>query len=651
MCTDHPLRRPVSRRTVLAGGVAAATLPALSRAAPVPLRHAWGRRLPLTSPLRAVTPADGASAYSMAMHIHSSFSEQTGSMDSQLFQATLNAVDVLWWTDHDARLDGLNFRSQQDFLNPDAPPAGQGLPWVWGPHKSGPLTTASTATFVTSPVTPNDPGTCGSLAVAAQSTAKGGTAKYGLWANCQKANWNYRGNLTGQTLSIDILLQPGWTSGYLELLINTSFHQASAGRPAGQYALSYRFGPATRQPSTVTQGNSGVINIPVQPAAPGEWFTATVSPSADIATLWPDLDYRDFALWELFLSAASSGTELVSGYFGYLRFDRSVSGQPYLDQQASMMAALEATYPDVTQQQGLEVSPGGLPHVNWFGPGITVPDWGAVSGGYAPYIAGTVIPAAHAAGGLVSYNHPFGTSFGPAFKAPATQDALLTSTAFALLPTSSAPACLGADLLEVGYPNREGVDLAHHLALWDVMSRNGVFLTGTGTSDDHLGQDWAGILNNWVTWAWAPSTGLTDLLAAMAAGRSWCGALGAFTGTLDLLVDGVCPMGSVSVSSLSSRQLTVLATGLPAGSTVQVLQGAVDYAGTGQPAANTALVSTLPAAAGLATGSATVTLDTAGASFARCQVLSATGTVVAVSNPVWMLTAAPAGGIPAARGT
>src|SRR5437763_13408571 len=57
-------------------------------------------RLPLRSAARAAA-ADGSFAYSMAMHIHAAFSEQSGSMDSQLFQAATNSVDVLWWTDHD----------------------------------------------------------------------------------------------------------------------------------------------------------------------------------------------------------------------------------------------------------------------------------------------------------------------------------------------------------------------------------------------------------------------------------------------------------------------------------------------------------------------------------------------------------------------
>jgi hypothetical protein len=50
------------------------------------------------------------------------------------------------------------------------------------------------------------------------------------------------------------------------------------------------------------------------------------------------------------------------------------------------------------------------------------------------------------------------------------------------------------------------------------MSRNGVFLTGNGTNDDHYGQNWHGITNNWFTSVWAASTAEADLLAALAAG-------------------------------------------------------------------------------------------------------------------------------------
>jgi chitodextrinase len=86
MCGDHqgisapPVGKPgMSRRGFLqvsAGSAAAVGL--LPRFA----------RLPLRSLARAIA-ADGTSAYSMAMHIHSSFSEFNGSMDTHLAQAAL----------------------------------------------------------------------------------------------------------------------------------------------------------------------------------------------------------------------------------------------------------------------------------------------------------------------------------------------------------------------------------------------------------------------------------------------------------------------------------------------------------------------------------------------------------------------------------
>lgn len=603
-------------------------------------------RLPLRSAGRPQA-ASGTSAYSMAMHIHSSFSEQSGSMDCQLYQAALNSIDVLWWTDHDHRMDGLDYRDTVHFtsLTQENGGPGQGGAWAWTQRKSGPLSGASGGGIVSSPSSPNDPVAGGSLQLAAMSTSSGGgAATFGFYANSKPAGWNYRDNLTGQTLSIDVLLNPGWSKGYFELLIGTSYHEASGGRPAGQYSLSYRFvpaGPAGR----AAQGNEGVITIPVTPAQSGDWTTVAMHPSEDIAALWPDLDYRDFALRELTLNAVSTG-DPVSGYFDYLRFDRTMSGTAFFAQQAEMMAALAARYAPVTQQQGLEVS-WLLPHVNWFGPNVSVPSYKGVSrSGYTEYIRGTVIPQAHAAGGLVSYNHPYGYS-DERLLTQAQQDNQLKQVAALLLSDN----ILGCDLIEVGYERRQGMDLTHHVGLWDVMSRNAVFLTGNGTSDDHFGTDWRGITNNWVTSAWSAGTTQADLLAALAAGQAWCGSLSGFgaPGTsLNLDVDGSCPMGSVSVSSLTARQLTVAATGIPSGGSVAVLQGDVDYAGSGNPQPSTAVIATYPAA-DFASGQVTLAVDTSAESFVRTEVRDAAGTTVGVSNPVWMLRKAPPGGIPAPR--
>ena len=212
-----------------------------------------------------------------------------------------------------------------------------------------------------------------------------------------------------------------------------------------------------------------------------------------------------------------------------------------------------------------------------------------------------------------------------------------------------APAALGADLLEVGYRNRQGVDLNHHVALWDILSRNGAFLTGLGSNDDHWGQNWYGLPNNWFTSAWAKSTSIPDLLTAMGSGRAWASSLSGYRGSMDLLVDGSAPMGSVSVSSVTARRLTAYATDLPSNGSLQLVQGEVDYAGRADLTAKRRMIGHFTAS-DLAGGAVTQQIDTSKASFVRSHVLDARGKVVALSNPVWLLRSAPPGGVPSARG-
>jgi hypothetical protein len=153
-----------------------------------------------------------------------------------------------------------------------------------GEQESGPNTSASGGGIVTNPCSPNDPVAGGSLRLAAQSSSTR-PAKFGYFADCHPAGWNYRDNVTGQSLLMDVLLASGWSRGYLELLVSTSEHPASSGRPARNYTLSYRFtpgGPASR----MANGINGVITVPVT----GPWQTVTITPSTDIAHLWPDLD-------------------------------------------------------------------------------------------------------------------------------------------------------------------------------------------------------------------------------------------------------------------------------------------------------------------------------------------------------------------------
>src|SRR3954454_5739792 len=625
--------RLITRRRLLvaAGGVAA-------DAGGIAAGRAANRSSLAETPSDHALAATGQSAFSMAMHIHSSFSEMSGSMESQLIQAQLNNVDVLWWTDHDHRMEQAGFRNAVHFTSL-TDEATDGKPWHWQQETAGSLTSDSGGRIVDSPASPNDPVARGSLSLTAQSTSTA-RASLGFYADSRSARLNYQGNLYGQTLTVDILPTDIGPDAYLELALTTSYHGPSGGRPAGIYTVAYHFGGARKAGTRSTVDLTAIVNVPV---VPNEWNTVALTPCDDIAALWPDLPPQDFASWKLNLNAVSTGG-LARGFFDYLRFGRRyTSGDVLLQTQKSIGAAYASRYPTVAQRQGLEISLFN-PHLNWFGGAVSLPDYtGITSSDSYVELMKDQVSAVHGAGGVVSYNHPYGTGAQAALP-QATQDEQLTEIGRTLLDNKA----LGCDILEVGYPLKGGVEIGRHLGLWDILNRNAMFLTGNGTSDDHGGQDWKGIQNNWITSVWASDNSEAQLIAALQAGRAWAGSLASFAGTLDLLVDGTCPMGSASVSAVGSRNLQVLATGLPADATLQVLRGGVDFAGRADPRPNTSVVASYPASA-LTGGSVVTKIDTRKSCFVRTQVKDSTGAVIAFSNPVWLLRSLPATGIPTAR--
>jgi hypothetical protein len=99
---------------------------------------------------------------------------------------------------------------------------------------------------------------------------------------------------------------------------------------------------------------------------------------------------------------------------------------------------------------------------------------------------------------------------------------------------------------------------------------------------------------------------------------------------------------------VKGETLQVTATKIPAGGSVRVVRGVVDYAGSGAPRPNTAVVKSF-APSDFVSGKASMNVDTSSSCFVRTQVVNSAGAVVAVSNPVWLLRSTPPNGIPTAR--
>ena len=576
----------------------------------------------------------------MAMHVHSSFSERTGSMESQLNEARANNVDVLWWTEHDWRMAATCYRTQVSFDSLDSE-LQFGEPWLWQSTTSGSPTKAG-GSIVSTPLSPKDPSAIGALEVNLTSTAP---AAHGFFANTYLSRWNHQGNISGMAVTVDVLPGVVLGAGFIEVLLVLSHHTPIGGRHAGIYQISYRFGHIGAQTiggqvpgSHVVDGLTGIVT---QALPGGAYTTVSLDPTADVGKLWPDIDPRDNALSSLYLRAGTDGAGSAKGYF-----DNMTLSYPDLAARQATQSALMALYgpefPSVEQIASSEAS-FFSPHMNVFGADVPRP-YGD------PQVLFPAEPAAafyeawnnsvRASGAVSSLNHVYGTG-GFEDLTPAEQASHQTSTITKLIKSKA----YGCNVFEAGYRMRGGMSLEAHLAAWDACSRNGIVTTANGTNDDHYGvrDSWATQPNRFLTCVWATSTVAADVLMALSVGRVYVADLTSFGGSIDLALDDGTPMGGITKRGTAlSRQLTVMASNMPVNSYFEVVMGPVDFAGPGELAPGTTVVATIPASA-IASGSATITVPTTVDSFFRLNLFDPAQTSpsqrIAFSNPIWVVNA------------
>ncbi|MEV0005429.1 hypothetical protein AB0H28_24515 [Micromonospora sp. NPDC050980] len=551
-------------------------------------------------------PPRGRRPISMAMHLHASFSEGVASYAAHLDQARRNAVDVLWWTDHDFRVAAHDHRRAVRF---DGPQELEGeLAWTWTSATDGRLTD-SAADFVAAPDAPGR---------ALRLTATGAGTH---WYAGKAWNWTHTGNISDTTLHLDVRPESAGPDATLTVEVALSHHPAGPGRPAGQLVLRYRLGAAAT-PRHTTDGRHGTVDLP---APTGAWRRHTFDLLADVRRLWPDLVAGDNSLRGLRLgvtvAGGARGAYLVDG----LVFDRARrAGQGGERLRAEVLRGYAGAYPGVTHHRAYEVSM--VRHLNWFGGDGTLPRFPS-----PPYRDNDVdatermVEFLHAHGGVVCWNHPLDVE---------RRDSLAR-----LLVAQHG---LGADLIEIG---RRPVE--DHLWAYDVAARNAIPLTAVGVTDDHDGTDWRAGRDRWITSVWAASTGRDDLVAALRAGQAWFADLVGYRGALDLELGGRSAMGALPTVAGDTVTVRLRATDLPAGATVEVVTGEVDLAGAADPtpAIRTGQVPWRQ----VRQGWHDLSVRVGGGAYVRTQVRDRDGDIVAASNPLWLLRQAPPRGVPAAR--
>lgn len=435
-----------------------------------------------------------------------------------------------------------------------------------------------------------------------------------------------------QTPTISVRVDTVGKDAALYVRFSLSWHPAYGSRPAGNCSIEYRFFGVTNGASQRQYASVGLTRIVWIPVPQGVWTQHRLDVNGDIAGLWGSSGpvAGDNAMPRAHFGALSRNTALAKGAFRDYCLDRTGSVDP-VAAQASILAAYAQRYPTILIVPGMEIS-----------------DWHHVgSVGGLPFLDKTSdatqqVAAVHGHGALASYNHPFGVQNSGLLDS-VRQEALLQEVINACLPS----AFYGADMLE-WYPNQRGLeDEERHRRLWDVASRNGLFLTVVSSNDDHFGTHWLPHPNPGYTAPYVVGQSVSFLQQALSAGQAFVGVLGQFGGALDINVGGA-PMGSVTVGTPPGQEAAIWADRLPSGSVVELVQGPIDYSGAGTADSGARVVRTLAASAFSGTP-VVAALPRINNTYNRVQVRGPQGNVIGMTNPIYCLDREPPNGVPAAR--
>ena len=310
---------------------------------------------------------------------------------------------------------------------------------------------------------------------------------------------------SGAKLDIQVLSNEPTEDSFIEINVWLAWHHETI--PV-QHRLSYQIVSNLSEPvfETVSEAEV-VIRIPYDPS--GNY-------TLDLLEAGSRLRYGDDnTISRISVGVAARGGASVEALFQDLAL-RSIHPEPL--HQLEVIKAFAQRYEramNLHEYVGVEFGGSLSPHLNAFVPdGIQSEDLLAVP---SEVEVADWIERVHDRGGVVSFNHPFGTRSGD-IKGQSERELALSEVAAELVSNR----VLGADILEVGYLDRGGLTLQEHLRLWDILTANGIFIVGTGVSDSH-GGFWKRLPNPIVSWVYSDSDSAHDLVAGLKAGRVFFG--------------------------------------------------------------------------------------------------------------------------------
>ncbi len=600
------------------------------------------------------TPATAERAWSTQLHVHGSFSDGLDSIDTQLAEAVELGVDVVWWSDEDFRLASYRHVSSFGFDAPSEPIDG-GEEWtargvlevgkhkVLGlrEHRSARKRRAGEGSERESAEFTREHSRDGTPSFRVQRAARG-ALEFGRSEGRFLADreLHQRPLACGVTLQVAVLPFQHDADGRAFVHVALSEHPRQNRVPARRYGVHYYLSNEEREPWRV----SGTLNVPV-PFRAGEWNELTLELTRDVVAGFPFLVGADNALGAIDFGVEARAQSEPVAHFDDLRIEQRLRGPAAFARQRELLEEVGRKHPGPRQYQGVEVSCGAL-HLGELSVGTELLDRDALlaasdlvaedaggfeqggfdQGAFERLVARRAVELAHARGGLISYNHMFGTGVPRRVAAPTPEQ---------VLEDLARERVLGADLLELGHGEHDGRRLDQHLWVWDRLAQRGLFPVGIGASDFHNApaaprRSSPGGL---VTWILAPSPERVSLIEGLRGGRAFFGDRAGFEGVLELETARGFRMGQIVLTDRDEVLVEVEVTGLAEGDDVAVIESTgpvAMLAGAGATLREEHRMKTLPG-------------------LVRVELNDAKGETRVLSNPIHFVREAPPGGIPAAR--
>lgn len=587
------------------------------------------------------------SAHSVALHMHASLSENSGSMEWHAQKAEQVGVDFIWWTDHDWRLNRIGYTTNLGFENT-----------VWDGIKfsepeenyAGEFKYLETYSFNSS----------AHSKVVVDSVAYQGTHSlrldvedtfnHPLYQKIDLIQISTRKNnkhpLAARTRVSFAVLPEVIDPATDRFILHVTLSERDTEWPELQYVIG----------STADLG-PGVISLPY---TVGQWNFYDRDLVADAAALFTAggadaVRAEDNSTYEVRIRLETHLGGNPTIFFDELSYaDDGSTGQDLLEWERGMSSFYETMYPGGPKYfHGSEISWfRAQPHLNAYAPNHVLVDYSGYTWSDSLYYA---VDQVKAQGGIVSLNHPWGIGvYGDINETEANKAARILTMKRQMLNARA----WGCELVEVGYRWRQGIDLWGHLDTWDTWNANGMVLTGVGVTDSHGTVPFYGWApwtssatyeNNYTTWLWTQNPTEVEFISAMRGGRAYFGDPYRWIGELDFTtVDGF-RMGDVVVTDKATDTVTLRITDLPSSAVVKMRQGEIRL---DPPSEYTNTVwlrdEIIPGIIDAGTFFESIALDTSVPSFVRFEVYNGSEELC-FSNPVLFVHKVPSDGIVAER--